>query len=134
MNITNINANSNVCLVENTRGFLLGCVMEKDIQKVTRVEFAKVNSLKNDIDYYENFNHPYFKNRKITHLTQKMILDKTCPISQALTKSMHRSHDSLLICHDQYKPLDIYVAVEALLAPNCFCAAFSIFMNPLVEL
>lgn len=100
LNITNINSNSKVCLVENTRGFLMGCVMEKDIQQLTRVEFAKTNSLKNDIDYYENFNHPYFKNKRITYLTQKMLLDKECPISAALTKSMHATHDSLLICHD----------------------------------
>jgi len=134
LNITNINCQSEVCLVDNTRGFLLGCAMEKLPKSILRVEFAKINSLKNDIDYYENFNHPYFLNTKVTFVTQKMLLDKTCPISKAFTRSFYNRYTSFLICHDQYHALDVYKVMDPLLAQNCFCAAFCIFINPLREM
>lgn len=63
-----------------------------------------------------------------------MLLDETCLVSKALKSQLAGKHNSLIICHEQYKPIDIYRTVLPLLQPNCSCVVFSIFMQPLKEL
>jgi tRNA A58 N-methylase Trm61 len=134
INLSNLNSNSKALVVEATKGLLLGACMERDPAHITRIEFNKMNSLKNDIENFEHFNHPYHKNRKITLLTQKLILDKSDPVGMMVRKTLIKKFDSVLFCHDLYHPLDLWKSTADFMAPNASFACFSQYLNPLREL
>jgi len=134
LNLSNVHSSSNALVIENTKGFILGCLMEKDVRAITRVEFNKNPSLKNDLEHYDAFNFPYHKHRSLSLLTQKLLLAKDCALSKQLRKPLLRSFNSLLIVHDQYTPLALFQSIELFLASNCSCVVFCLFLNPLREL
>ena len=44
LNLANISYSSRVLLVENTSGFLTGCLLEKQVHSILRVEFEQNNN------------------------------------------------------------------------------------------
>ena len=65
LTMANVNANSRVLFVENTKGFIAGCLVEKRVDYALRVEFNAGVSLKVPTDVLQMFNFDRFSLRRI---------------------------------------------------------------------
>mmetsp|Transcript_13681 Transcript_13681/g.21449 ORF Transcript_13681/g.21449 Transcript_13681/m.21449 type:complete len:138 (-) Transcript_13681:334-747(-) len=73
INMANISALSRVLLVDNTRGFLAGVLMEKQVEHGIRLEF-NTKAVKNTNEILFEFDAPSSFNKRIGTLNSKMLI------------------------------------------------------------
>jgi tRNA (adenine-N(1)-)-methyltransferase non-catalytic subunit len=74
MQMANISSESKVLMVENTRGFLPGVMIEKQIKYGLRVEFC-TRSLKHVTDILVEMDHPASSHSKIGCINSNLLMD-----------------------------------------------------------
>lgn len=67
LNIANVNANSRVLLVEKTKGFITGALLEKGVAEILNLELSHFQIKLTTEILLEYDLHPYLQ-RKVTYL------------------------------------------------------------------
>jgi hypothetical protein len=116
MHMANISYKSRVLIIDNTKGFLSGALIERDVHSILRIEFGvsgytntKTCKLESEVLFQYNF--PYHLTRKISYLHSEVITRKADPVTDALLK-MYKSHfNSVIICDEGHHPLESYLLI-----------------------
>lgn len=74
MNMSNINSESKVLLVEHTRGFMTGAISERDPKSILRVEFGH-DSIKCNNDILKEMDPTVGQQIKVTYVHSKMLIN-----------------------------------------------------------
>ena len=138
LQMANINAESRVLLVDKTKGFLAGALIEKNVKDILHVELGGTSQqikLQNEILLEYNF-HPY-QQKKLgyTHISNIQKASKGDDDFLAKIAPVHLNYfNSLLIVHDDFHPCEIVSILNDMVQSSGTITVFSLFMHPLAEL
>ena len=136
INISNVNFNSNVLLVENTRGLMTGAVMEREPRYTLRVEFCHESLLiNNEILAQFDFNSEPFTRLGSVHskLLVPLLQEKPDPLLSAMTKQYKKKFNSFIFVHNELHPMEVWKALKSFIQPSGSFAIFSLHVQPLAE-
>ena len=146
INIANINYQSRVLIVENTKGFLCGALIEKAIAYGLRVDFSQdianleektelprtVGTIKPNVQILREFNFDPSNQRRIGHISASIFLNNDPNSPDVISRQIAQSHtnmfNSCLIVQDQFQPVDIVNTIFFALQPSATICVFSTFV------
>ena len=152
LNVANINYQSRVLVVENTKGFLCGVLIEKAIAYGLRIDFTSdivnlqdkeglprtVGMIRPNVQIQREFNFDPSDCRRIGHLDASILLNNDANSPDVIARQIAQSHskmfNSCLIVHDQFLPVDIAKATWFALQPSATICVFSSYVQPLADL
>jgi tRNA (adenine-N(1)-)-methyltransferase non-catalytic subunit len=115
LTMANISSQSRVLLVDNTRGFLAGALMEKEVAYALRVEF-NTRFIKNTNDVLFEMDLPSNLNKRVGTINSKLLVhssadgpsEKDDPMLGIMKKQFKGSFSSLIFLHDELHPKEVY--------------------------
>jgi len=141
LNMANLNFESRVLLVENTRGLLAGAVIERGINYCLMVEFNQDKSVKYRNDFLYQMDIATNDHKAMSSIAANMLLplnkddpDDVDPLLPVLKKKFKKSFSSFIFVHDHLHPAEVFTALRQYLQPSASIAVYSQFLQPLTEL
>ena len=125
--------------MDNTRGFLAGVLMEREISYGLRLEF-NTKSVRNTNEALFEFDHSSNKNRAIGTLNSKLLIPEkeveadADPLRDAMKMKFKKYFTTFIFAHDTLHPKEVYQAIQNYLQPSASFAIFSQVLQPLTEL
>lgn len=152
LNLANLSFTSKVLLVENTKGFLAGALIERCVAYALRVEFHEnmidfgtpsssghntVGALHPKLQVLREFNFRGKHTRRLGFINASVLMNDASspdPIARQLALSHANSYNSCIIVHEQFLPLEIYKVVAFCVQPSAPIVVFCGSLEPLIEL
>lgn len=137
MNLCNVNADSRVLLIENTKGLMTGALLEREPKYILRVEFG-TEAIKINNEILFQFDHSTDTLMSVGSIHGKLLLplDKKNPdpLSSAMQMKFKKTFNSFVFIHDELHPSEVFQAIKHLLQPSASFAIYSTSVQPLTEL
>ena len=137
LNLSNVNADSRVLLVENTKGLMTGALMEREPKYILRVEFGH-EAIKVNNEILFQFDHSTDAHTSVASIHGKLLipLDKKNPdpLTSAMQAKYKKHFNSFVFVHDELHPSEVFMALKHLLQPSASFAIYSTSVQPLSEL
>ena len=111
LNMSNVHAESQVLLVEHTRGLVTGALMERGAKYIQRVEFGH-DSIKINSEILEQFDHPTDPHTTVGSVHAGLLVpinkEKPDPLLKCMQQSFKRKFTSFVFVHDELHPMEVY--------------------------
>ena len=137
LNMSNVNSQSRVLLVEHTRGFMAGAVAEREPAYTLRVEFG-TESIKCSNEVLDQFDFTPGLMMKMGYINGKMLVEtdkgNPDPMLKAIQAQYKKKFNSFIFVHDELHPMEVYNSLKQYLQPSASFAIYSIYLQPLAEL
>lgn len=117
MNMSNVNSQSKVLLVESTKGFMTGAVAERFPAYLLRVEFGQ-ESMKCNNEVLAQFDFNSEKMLRVGYVNAKLLVqtgDKPDPFLDAMKAQYKKNFSSFIFVHDELHPMEVWQALKTYL-------------------
>jgi len=135
LNSANISCTSTTLVIENTRGILTACVVERMGETGKIVKFSlpegESNNPNGEIMHLNKLCNVVGKNIDFINYRQ---LKKKTEESIVLREKLNQTCTSCIIVHDKHSPVDLFNIVYPYLQYSCYVTVHSHFIQPLAEL
>ena len=111
LNNCNVNSDSKVLLVENTKGLMTGAIVERQPNYVLRVEFSS-DSMRCNNEILDQFDYPTEDMITVGYIHGKLLVPcekgKPDPMQQAMAIQYKSKFNSYIFAHDELHPLEVW--------------------------
>ena len=141
LNLANLNYDSRVLIVDNTRGLLTGGVLERGVNYCQQVEFNQDQTIKYKAEHLLQMDLGSAEIKALSVIASQLLIqtnpedpDDVDPLFSNLKKKFKKYFNSFIFAHDQLHPAEVFPALRPYLQPGCPVAIYSQYLQPLTEL
>ena len=130
LNMSNVNADSQVLMVEHTRGMVAGALMERGPKYIQRVEYSH-SSIKINSEILEQFDLPgsdFLRLGSVHGNLFSKLGAQPDPLMDAMRQQFIRKFNVFVMVHDEILPIEVWSALKDFLQPNASFCIHSIYL------